>query len=212
MMETMREGRMPLLLCVNLSRCQVGDELMGLLGEAVRGGFLREVKELYLSGNRFREVGLGAFFHAVRETPAALPAVEILDLSSNAVGEGVGLLETALVSGKLQTLKELRLATCRLTDESMRMLGDAFRAHRTQSLSSLCLSENEPLTETGLSKFLEALSPQSLPKLQAFSLVGCPSLGPVRVWTLVLQAREKFGKLRSLTSLLKQTERSLKLK
>uniref|UniRef100_A0A0G4GEE4 Uncharacterized protein n=1 Tax=Chromera velia CCMP2878 TaxID=1169474 RepID=A0A0G4GEE4_9ALVE len=200
MLETLQVGKMPSLMDLDLSSCEMDDERMSMLATAVRGGYLRKVQVLRISGNRFRGEGTDSFFRAVCETPSALPAIVNLDLSYNRVGEGVGSLAMALRQGRLRTLQELSLEGCKLNDGAVRQLGEAFRTRKTQSLDSLCLSNNPSVTETGLSDFLNALLPQSLPKLRSFSLVAS-SIHPVRVWTLILQAKENKKTLRCLTSL-----------
>jgi len=66
-------------------------------------------------------------------------------------------------------LKRLDLSLCGLDDARLRRLGEVFSAHECREMVRIDLDYNRISIE-GLSAFLEALSPQSLPKLRSLSL------------------------------------------
>jgi len=188
----LRSGKMSNLIELDLGWCMLNDEGMRILGELVRGGHLLKLQKLRLDNNEFREEGMRAFCRGVSDSEQGLPALKILRFG----GGRLGTFPTALAAGKLGSLEKLMLGSCRLANNDLRLLAEAFRANDALPLTHLSLYGNVDITEEGLRIFLETLEPQSLPKLEFLDL-SATSVHETRRRALLSEAHAG-GKLRSI--------------
>uniref|UniRef100_A0A0G4H1K3 Uncharacterized protein n=1 Tax=Chromera velia CCMP2878 TaxID=1169474 RepID=A0A0G4H1K3_9ALVE len=192
--EAILSGKMPAVTELKLARCGFDNDAMRALGEAVRGQQMSKLERLDLSRNRaFTKEGLDSFVLAVRESGKGLASLECLDLSDSHAGESIEPLAAAISAGGLQRLGSLRLDECGLDDEGMRQLGLAFGQNDMARLWCLSLKKNA-VSEVGLSAFLEALRPQSLPRLSCLWL----AIPREQRQNTILQAAKAEGKVPSL--------------
>jgi len=202
----LRSGKMPGLRQLRLRYTEWDDEGMRMLGEAVREGHMTQIVALFLGGNTFGREGMDVFFGAVSASEKGFPSLELLILSGSpvledgpgAAGGGIAALSQNLRLEKMPCIVCLELSNCSLTNEGMRLLGEAFGEKETPSLTELHLSGN-PFNEEGLTSFLEALQPQSLPNLKRIPWNEPGNEASVPPWKneLIMNAKEA-GKLRSL--------------
>uniref|UniRef100_A0A0G4HVJ3 Protein kinase domain-containing protein n=1 Tax=Chromera velia CCMP2878 TaxID=1169474 RepID=A0A0G4HVJ3_9ALVE len=167
-------GKLPSLTFLGRFSLSLDETGVGDLGEAVRaGGWPPGFTEMAVTLGQ-TGVNLDEVIRAIGESEIGLPSfVRSLNLSCGRLSE------EALASlaangggasgGKLSHLKHLDLSSCGFDDARVRRLGEVFSAHECRELERIDLNYNRISTE-GLSAFLEALSPQSLPKLRSLSL------------------------------------------
>uniref|UniRef100_A0A0G4I6Q2 Uncharacterized protein n=1 Tax=Chromera velia CCMP2878 TaxID=1169474 RepID=A0A0G4I6Q2_9ALVE len=89
-------------------------------------------------------------------------------------GEGVARLATSAVGsagGKLSSLEGLSFSNCQIDDDVFRRLGEVLCAHVCPLLESVNVRNNR-ISVDGVSAFLDALSPQSVPLLECLWLEG----------------------------------------
>uniref|UniRef100_A0A0G4HUM6 Uncharacterized protein n=1 Tax=Chromera velia CCMP2878 TaxID=1169474 RepID=A0A0G4HUM6_9ALVE len=146
----LREGRFPILKSECLTFClheeATGTNLDGLVRAIAEsaGGLPSVVESLDLSGGRMGERAL-----------AALAA-------SGGGGSG---------RGKLSHLTSLWLKGCEIDDRRLKRWGEVFAAHGCSKLESISFEENRSSIK-GVTAFLNALTPQSLPRLRLLRLGG----------------------------------------
>eukprot|EP00820_Chromera_velia_P010981 Cvel_22269.t1-p1 / transcript=Cvel_22269.t1 / gene=Cvel_22269 / organism=Chromera_velia_CCMP2878 / gene_product=hypothetical protein / transcript_product=hypothetical protein / location=Cvel_scaffold2172:11147-12364(-) / protein_length=406 / sequence_SO=supercontig / SO=protein_coding / is_pseudo=false len=151
---------------------QVNDEQMVLLGEAVRVGNLPRVVSIdFGNENRdIRRVGMEALMGAVVEREEGLPSLEYLDFHRTNAGEGIGSLGTALLSGKLQNLRDINMNDSGLTDESVKAFAAAVKGGALGGVGRLDLRQNTFVSMEGWEVFLKAIATCREPLRRMWSL------------------------------------------
>uniref|UniRef100_A0A0G4G1L5 Uncharacterized protein n=1 Tax=Chromera velia CCMP2878 TaxID=1169474 RepID=A0A0G4G1L5_9ALVE len=173
-------GKLPSLETLGVYFLGLDETGVGDLGEALRAGgwppgFAKAGENSKVDFTLDQtDVNLDELIRAIGESEIGLPSfVYCLNLSRGRLSE------EALASlaanggrasgGKLSQLKHLDLSSCGLDDARLRRLGEVLSAHECRELEKIDLDNNR-ISIKGLSAFLEALSPQSLPKLRDLSL------------------------------------------
>uniref|UniRef100_A0A0G4HG66 Uncharacterized protein n=1 Tax=Chromera velia CCMP2878 TaxID=1169474 RepID=A0A0G4HG66_9ALVE len=195
--DCLSSGRTRNIRVLGVECCELNDESMGVLAEIIRGGYLSRLEDLDLENNRFGREGMYAFFGSVSER--VVPALKTLRLGTNRLEGGIRALAAALEEGRLRSLGKVAISYCDLTNESMRVVGEALGRRESPAFSVLDFSNNHSVTGEGFRDFLEALRPQSLPNLMkiVFRSRGLD----VQTGRGLIQEAQGAGKLRSLVSL-----------
>uniref|UniRef100_A0A0G4FAF4 Uncharacterized protein n=1 Tax=Chromera velia CCMP2878 TaxID=1169474 RepID=A0A0G4FAF4_9ALVE len=172
----LKEGEFVALSEISFHYFQLSDAEMVLLGEAVKGGCLSNLRVLDLQSNGgaacFGREGMEALMKGVVESDEGLPLLETLNLADTRAGEGGGCLGAALLSGKLPRLSSIHLNNSCLTDEGVRGLGDAVRGGGLLQVTFLNFMSNPEVSEGAWMEFLNAIrqSERGLPKLTTLNL------------------------------------------
>eukprot|EP00820_Chromera_velia_P014276 Cvel_24545.t1-p1 / transcript=Cvel_24545.t1 / gene=Cvel_24545 / organism=Chromera_velia_CCMP2878 / gene_product=Protein NLRC3, putative / transcript_product=Protein NLRC3, putative / location=Cvel_scaffold2666:13867-15303(+) / protein_length=479 / sequence_SO=supercontig / SO=protein_coding / is_pseudo=false len=191
-------GRLSRIATVDLESSGVNAEGIRVLGKAVRGDHLSKILSLSLASNETDEEGVESFLGDLAESALGFPSLQKLDLSNMPIGgKGITPLAAAIAASKLSNMQTLALHSCSLSDPDLRVLGGAFHAHPMQSLQMLSLEGNQKIGVEGLGAFLEALSPESLPKLRILNMESAENLNSGGGTDLV-RAAKSSGKVRSL--------------
>eukprot|EP00820_Chromera_velia_P017812 Cvel_27005.t1-p1 / transcript=Cvel_27005.t1 / gene=Cvel_27005 / organism=Chromera_velia_CCMP2878 / gene_product=hypothetical protein / transcript_product=hypothetical protein / location=Cvel_scaffold3300:12408-13712(-) / protein_length=435 / sequence_SO=supercontig / SO=protein_coding / is_pseudo=false len=142
------------------------------LAGAFRKGTLAAVQTLELSG-AFGRVGVEALMGEPGQTH--LSGLVTLKFAQSYAGTGMGAISAALSDGRLSRLRDLNLGAGGVDDEGMIIFCEAVRSSDLESLQTLDLSGNFPITFRGLSALRDALveRPSSLTSLKLLKLSNC---------------------------------------
>uniref|UniRef100_A0A0G4GKB2 Uncharacterized protein n=1 Tax=Chromera velia CCMP2878 TaxID=1169474 RepID=A0A0G4GKB2_9ALVE len=164
--------QLPSLAYLRVCGLDLNDEQMVLLGEAVRVGNLPRVVSINFGNeNRgIRRVGMEALMGGVMEREEGWPSLNRLDLAVTNAGEGIGSLGTALLSGKLQNLRDINMNDSGLTDESVKAFAAAVKGGALGGVGSLDLRENGGVSDEVWEVFLKAIATCREPLRRMWSL------------------------------------------
>uniref|UniRef100_A0A0G4I7Y8 Uncharacterized protein n=1 Tax=Chromera velia CCMP2878 TaxID=1169474 RepID=A0A0G4I7Y8_9ALVE len=154
-------------------------EGVAALADTVRvGGFPPSLQPIAfcLSENPPR-IDVDPVFFAIAESEKGLPScIERLDFKGGRLGEGAVAFLAArgggTSGGRLVGLEQLNLAQCEIDDNTVRRLGELFRAHECGTMKEDLYLHSNCISVEGVSAFFDALSDQSLPNLQKLSVGG----------------------------------------
>uniref|UniRef100_A0A0K6S9P0 Uncharacterized protein n=1 Tax=Chromera velia CCMP2878 TaxID=1169474 RepID=A0A0K6S9P0_9ALVE len=146
------------------------EEGLSNMAEAVRAGDLPSgLKSLNIS--LCESISVDSLLVAIGESEKGLPpCVQGLDLRGGHFREET-LAALAASEEKLSGLRHLELGGCDIDDSRLQRLGEVFNAHVCPGLASLWLEENK-ISLKGVSAFLKALHPESLPTLSTLRFYG----------------------------------------
>uniref|UniRef100_A0A0G4HBX1 Uncharacterized protein n=1 Tax=Chromera velia CCMP2878 TaxID=1169474 RepID=A0A0G4HBX1_9ALVE len=152
------------------------------LAAGVRNGNLGGLEVLDLSVSRDTSekvrglesdgVGMEALMKAVGESDEGLPHLESLNVSGTAAGGGAGSLGAALASGMLESLSEIDLSNCDLTDAALRGLAEAVKVGAFCRVTDLSLRGNLNVQPEVWGEFMGAITESAggLPDLKRLDL------------------------------------------